>query len=135
MFVDFSKFNLPIELITMNEDNDILILKTSSYSYQIKAEGDCCSHSVFKTYKDIPFSSLQGKIIKNIKEITNEIEDDDDFNSDTETDGEDGLPYNDCRSPHLYRMTFKNSEEPFKFAIVNYSNGYYDGWITTSVVL
>ena len=32
-------------------------------------------------------------------------------------------------------MTFKNSDETFKFLLVNYSNGYYDGWISSSVVL
>jgi len=136
MFVDFSKYNLPIELVEMNEDDDLLTLKTSSYSYKIKAEGDCCSRSIFKTFKNIPFSSLQGKIIKGIKDISDEIDDDDDdFNSDTETDGENNFPYNECRSPHLYKISFKNSDEPFIFAMINYSNGYYDGWISSSVVL
>jgi len=89
------------------------------------AIGDCCSVSVFKTFEDKPFSSVVGKIIKGIKDISS-----DDF--DYETDDDDG---GDCKSPHLYEMTFKNSDETFKFLMVNYSNGYYDGWINSYIVL
>ena len=30
-------------------------------------------------------------------------------------------------------MTFKFSEDKFLFQMKNYSNGYYDGWIVSSV--
>jgi len=127
MFIDFKKYNLPVEVVELSEHDDYLLLKTSSYTYQFRANGDCCSHSKFKTYLDAPFSSLIGKIIKGVKEI---YEFDDEFDSDADT--EDGY---DVEKPHLFQMTFKNSDETFKFLMVNYSNGYYDGWITSSVVL
>jgi hypothetical protein len=126
MFIDFKKYNLPIEAVELSEDADYLRLKTSSYTYQFRANGDCCSHSVFKTYLDVSFSSLIGKIIKGVKEIDDF---DDDYVSDVDTDDGDMI-----EKPHLYQMTFKNSDETFKFLMVNYSNGYYDGWITSSVV-
>ena len=121
MFIDFKKYNLPIEEVD-DEDAEYLRFKTSSYTYQFRAIGECCSNSIFQTYKDIPFSFVIGKIIKNVKEIDEE----NDFNVENELDVE---------KTHLYQMTFKNSDETFKFLLVNYSNGYYDGWISSSVVL
>jgi hypothetical protein len=35
--------------------------------------------------------------------------------------------------PHLYEFTFTD-DTTFKFLLVNYSNGYYDGWINLTLV-
>jgi hypothetical protein len=48
-----------------------------------------------------------------------EVEPDDDFD--------------DCATPHLYEFLFTDGTT-FKFLMVNYSNGYYDGWINVTVV-
>lgn len=119
MFINFKKYNLPIKEVD-DEDAEYLRFKTSSYTYQFRAIGECCSNSIFETYKDIPFSSVIGKIIKNVKEIDVE------YDEDTENEF-------DVKKTHLYQMTFKNSDETFKFLLVNYSNGYYNGWITSSI--
>ena len=37
-------------------------------------------------------------------------------------------------SPHLYEISFKNCENKFQFILLNYSNGYYDGWIEANVI-
>jgi hypothetical protein len=122
MFIQFSSYNHPIVSVELNKNEDILLFKTTLYTYRFEALGDCCSVSQFKKFEDIDFSSVVGKIIKGVKEIN-----DDDFEYDTDSE-------EDCTTPHLYQMTFKDSDETFKFLMVNYSNGYYDGWINSSVV-
>jgi hypothetical protein len=124
MFIQFSSYNHPISSVELNNNEDILLFKTSLYTYRFEALGDCCSVSKFKKFKDNDFSSIIGKIIKNVKEIN-----EDDYEYDTENDDD-----MNCATPHIYQMTFKNSDETFKFLMVNYSNGYYDGWINSSVV-
>jgi hypothetical protein len=126
--IQFSKFNYPISNVELNDDcNTILIsLDIASFKYKLLAEGDCCSHSVFKKYKDNDFNQLLGKIIKNIKEVDVP----DDYN-DSDVDDENG--WNDVSRPHLYEMRFKNSNEIFQFQLINYSNGYYDGWMSSSI--
>jgi hypothetical protein len=121
MFIQFSSYNHPISSVDLNDTNDILLLKTNLYTYRFVAIGDCCSVSQFKKFKDVEFSSVIGKIIKGVKEIHEEFEYDENDND-------------ECITPHLYEMSFKNSEETFKFLMVNYSNGFYDGWINSSVV-
>ena len=123
MFINYDSHNHSITSVELSGNDNILLFKTSLYTYKYMAIGDCCSVSVFKTFEDKPFSSVVGKIIKGIKEITS-----DDFDYETDDDG-------DCITPHLYQMTFKNSDETFKFLMVNYSNGYYDGWISSYIVL
>ena len=70
------------------------------------------------------FNYLIGKIIKSIKEINLP----DDF-EETESENED------CNviTTHLYEIKFKNSSETFIFQMKNYSNGYYDGYIVSSI--
>lgn len=121
MFIQYSSYNHPITSVELNENENILLLKTSLYTYRYVANGDCCSISVFKVF-DEPFSSIVGKIIKSIKEIH-----DFEYKDEEET-------IEECITPHMYEMTFKNSDETFKFLMVNYSNGYYDGWISSYVV-
>lgn len=121
MFIQYSSYNHPITSVELNENENILLLKTSLYTYRYVANGDCCSSSVFKVF-DEPFSSIVGKIIKSIKEIH-----DFEYNEEEDT-------IEECITPHMYEMTFKNSDETFKFLMVNYSNGYYDGWISSYVV-
>jgi len=123
MFINYDSHNHSITSVELSGNDNILLFKTSLYTYKYMAIGDCCSVSVFKTFEDKPFSSVVGKIIKGIKEITS-----DDFDYETDDDG-------DCITPHLYQMTFKNSDETFKFLMVNYSNGYYDGYINSYIVL
>jgi hypothetical protein len=125
MFIQYSNYNHPILSIEMNENENILILKTSLYSYKYEAVGDCCSASAFKKFKNNDFTFLIGKIIKGIKEINL---DDTKYESDTDDD-----LY--VITPHLYQMTFKNSDEIFKFMMVNYSNGFYDGWINSYIII
>ena len=125
MSIQFSKYNHPIVSVELNTNENILLLKTSLYSYRFEALGDCCSSSQFEKFKEVDFSSVIGKIIKGIKEING-----DDFEYDNDDD--DDSCYT---TPHLYEMSFKNSDETFKFLMVNYSNGYYDGWINSSVII
>ena len=123
MFVDFSLNNNCIdEIIIEDKDNNefsSFIIKTKTINYKFRAIGDCCSYSVFKEYKDNNFTNLIGKIIKNIKIIDIPEDYDLEINYDDDT----------YISPHLYEMHFQNTEETFKFMLINYSNGYYDGWI------
>ena len=123
MFIQFSSYNHPIVSVELNENENILLFKTSLYTYRFEALGDCCSKSEFKKFEDVDFSSVIGKIIKKIKEVNG---DDFEYEDDDSTD--------EYQTPHLYQMTFKNSDETFKFLMVNYSNGFYDGWINSSVV-
>ena len=122
MFINYKNYNLPIENVELIESNTILLLKTSSYTYKYEAIGDCCSTSFIKKYKE-DFSSIIGKIIKSVKEIQFE----DEYISDKDCDY--------CTSPHLYQIKFKNSNKTFEFLMINYSNGYYDGWITSYVII
>jgi len=125
MFVDFNKYKSEIIGYELNKDRDILILKTNMCSFKITAYGDCCSFSVIKCVNGISFDSLIGKIIKRVKEV---IEINDDIKADiSDTDDDDD---DDCINEHIYKIEFINSDEIFYFAMVNYSNGYYDGWIS-----
>lgn len=122
MFIKYKDYNLPIENVELINEFT-LHLKTSLYTYQYIACGDCCSTSIIQTYNDIPFSFLIGKIIKGVKEIH-----DFEYNSD---DTDDRY----VETPHLYQISFKNSNEIFEFIMINYSNGYYDGWLRSNVII
>lgn len=104
---------------------DSFTLSNKNNSFKFKAIGDCCSRSVFTPFKDSVFTSLIDKTIIKLEEI--EFPEDYDCSEDIEdyTEVDDEL----CITTHLYQFTFKNDIEPFKFMLVNYSNGYYDGWI------
>jgi hypothetical protein len=123
MFIQYASYNHSVSLVELNENEDILLLKTSLYTYRYVANGDCCSSSVFKVV-DKPFSSIVGKIIKSIKEI---------YDFEYNEEEEDAI--HECITPHMYEMSFKDSDDIFKFLMVNYSNGYYDGWISSYIVL
>lgn len=125
MFIQYNNYNHPIISIEMNDNENILILKTSLYSYKYEAVGECCSASAFKKFENNDFTFLIGKIIKGIKEINIG-----DTNYESDTDDERYVI-----TPHLYQMTFKNSDEIFKFMMVNYSNGFYDGWINSYIII
>lgn len=129
MFVDFNRYNNEIIAVKLNEEDDVLEMQTSLYKINLTAVGDCCSVSKLKKFKDNDFNNLIGKIIKKIKEI--------DVPKDfIYEDEEDYIhPDDDTTSIHLYEIKFKNSDETFKFILVNYSNGYYDGWLNTNIVL
>lgn len=123
MFVDFTLNNNSIDEVIIDDEFSSFIIKTKSIDYKFRAIGDCCSYSIFKEYKDNNFNNLIGKIIKNIKTI--EFPKD----YDLEINKENVDIFNSFISPHLYEMYFQNTEETFKFILINYSNGYYDGWI------
>ena len=111
--------------ITIDSFNDFdsfdnFTIKVADETFLFQAIGDCCSTSKFKVFKQ-PFSTLINKTIIDLSEISLP----DDFEE--EDDNDDGSCY---VSTHLYQFSFKEDGEPFKFILVNYSNGYYDGWIT-----
>lgn len=128
-YIDFEKYDAPItgihyEMDESNEYKEFMIIG-NDYKFKFEAVGDCCSLSLFKQYNDELFDSIIGKTIKSIKEI--ELPDD------YEVDDEPN--YQEFLSVHLYEMKFKgDNEQPFKFILNNYSNGYYDGWIQSSVI-
>jgi hypothetical protein len=122
MFIDFTNNNNTIDDVIIDDINNnefsTFIIKTKSINYKFRAIGECCSHSVFIEYKDYRFNNLIGKIIKNIKTINIPGDHKEDF----------------YISPHLYEMHFQNTEETFKFMLINYSNGYYDGWMNITEI-
>jgi len=140
MVVDFSKNNTPITSIEFinkfdyynNSNNsdifefDAFLLKSNDYNYCFTALGDCCSTSRFFKYENYDYNSLIGKKIKGFKEI--ELSDES-FNNISKTYDLEEESYDYCYSPHLYEMSFKDTDETFKFILINFSNGYYDGWI------
>jgi hypothetical protein len=123
MFINYDSHNHLITSVELTGNNNILLFKTSLYTYKYMAIGDCYTISVFKTFEDKPFSSVVGKIIKGIKDISSY-----DFDYEAYKDGECEKD-DECKSFHLYEMTFKNSDETFKFLLVNYSNGYINSYI------
>jgi len=131
--IDFKKLDYEISHININDNGDIIIINLidAPVKYKLEAAGDCCSYSNFEEYKDYDFSKLSGKIIKGIKEIN--YPDDDNPNDDDDENDDDELNY--VNTFHLYEMRFKNSDELFKFQMVNHSNGYYDGWMNTSIII
>ena len=135
--VDFKKFNYEISHIEFNDDTDddkiIIHLNNAPFKYKLLAEGDCCSHSNFEIYKDYDFSQLSGKIIKGIKEI--DYPDDENPNDENPNDENPNDLFNDYSIFHLYEIRFKNSNQFFKFQMVNHSNGYYDGWMNISIMI
>lgn len=132
--IDFKRYSDPVIDIQMKfeyeEDEktgmmEEIIFKTSgNYSFKLEALGDCCSRS-FLILKNTDF--ILNKTIENIKEI--DIPEDFELDDEEETSG-----FNNCTTPHLYEMTFKNTKETYKFMLYNYSNGYYDGWIEAKVI-
>jgi hypothetical protein len=128
MFIDIKKLVDPIDNVSIEIDDFQQIrsftLKNSICSYKLIAVGDCCSFSVFKEMEQ-PFTFLQGKIIETIEEIEfPELFEFDDIKQNDEY----------YVSPHLFQMSFKDIEEKFEFMLINYSNGYYDGWITAELI-
>ena len=115
-----------------NDDDyckDIILFKTAGgHIFKLQAFGDCCSVSEFipkyeNENKDMSF--IINKIIVNIEEI----ELPEDFEAPV-----DKFSCNDHTTPHLYEISFKETEETYKFLMFNYSNGYYDGWIEANVI-
>jgi hypothetical protein len=131
MYIDFSKYQSPIkELIFDDNDDDyvsyreIIIILSNDTKIKFIAVGDCCSSSLMEKYENYDFQSLIGKIITSVKEI--ELPDDYEYKE------ESSNAY--CITPHLYEIQFKKTKETFKFILVNFSNGYYDGWLETEII-
>ena len=132
MYIDYSKHQYSIKEIIFNSDDvdddfyrGIIFILTNDTKIKIDAIGDCCSSSIIEKYENYNFQNLVGKIISGIKEI--ELPDDYEYSEETS--------YGEHISPHLYEIRFKDNEEIFKFLLINYSNGYYDGWLETEIIL
>ncbi len=135
MFIDFEEYH-PFTITAVNFDEDEKLTWNDEYQrlwidtdrnkkFQIDAIGDCCSCSVIIQWEDYRFEKMIGKTIKSIDEI--EVPN----YFDVEIDDED---MDDLVAiPHLYEFTFTD-DTTFKFLLVNYSNGYYDGWINLTPV-
>jgi len=136
MYVDFSKYQSPIkEIIFENDDNDnddkdneyyreIIVVLNNETKIKFIAVGDCCSSSVIEKYENNDFQNLIGKIITDVNEI--ELPDNYEYKEES---------YDDyCITPHLYEIKFNTIKETFKFILVNFSNGYYDGWLETEII-
>lgn len=108
------------------KEADSFTLFNKNNSFKFIAVGDCCSRSVFTPFKGSVFTSLIDETIIKLEEI----EFPEDYNC--SEDIEDYSEYDEelCTKTHLYQFILKNKSEPFKFMLVNYSNGYYDGWIS-----
>lgn len=131
-FVDFKKCNEEVLQVYYKQEEDgefpEFIVMTENNKFKFTAEGDCCSVSYFRFYDQNTFDILNGKVIKSIKEI--DLPDDYEIKEDL-TENQFTLNY--CITPHLYEISFKNDNSTFKFLMYNYSNGYYDGWISSKV--
>ena len=130
MFIDFNEYPFTILDIKFDEEDifddyyqKFTLITDGNKDFVFHAIGDCCSSSVFRTWKNNDFDKLKGKIIQNITSLA--------FPDDFEFDFEDDDIY---LSPHLYEIDFKDNDEKFIFMMVNYSNGYYDGWIETELI-
>ena len=134
MFIDFEKYPFAITAVTFDEDEKLIwndeyqrlwIDTDGNKKFLMDAIGDCCSCSVIIQWEDYKFEKMIGKTIKSIDEI--EVPN----YFDVEIDDED---VDDLFAiPHLYEFTFTD-DTTFKFLLVNYSNGYYDGWINLTLV-
>ncbi len=122
--VDYKKFTANTEL-----DHNIIIHFDNDKSVQIVAIGDCCSISYIVKLKGMPFSKLNNKVIKSIKEIKNKQKIKNAF--------VDIKPYHFANDPlhdhiinsfHLYEIKLDNGDQ-FYFGMINASSGYYDGWL------
>lgn len=121
MNINFKLYNHSIINIETNGNDEteyLNLLTDGGYKFKFETESDCCSTSFISKYKE-DFSVLIGKVIKGIKEI--------DYYEEEEQDCGNYVKV------HIYEMTFKFSEDKFLFQMKNYSNGYYDGWIVSSV--
>lgn len=129
MFIDFEKYPFAITDVTFADEGfsgkyQYIIIDTDGGArFKIEAFGDCCSVSVISELENFKFSETIGKTIESLHQIrvpdNFQVETDDDFD--------------DCATPHLYEFLFTDGST-FKFLMVNYSNGYYDGWIDMTVV-
>jgi hypothetical protein len=131
MYIDFSKYQSPIKELLFNHDDsdyisyrEIIIVLSNETKIKFIAVGDCCSSSFIEKYENYDFQNLIGKIITDVKEI--ELPDDYEYKE------ESNNGY--CITPHLYEIQFKKTKETFKFILVNFSNGYYDGWLETEII-
>ena len=132
MYIDFEKFPFKITNVNFDEDSifddyhSIINIETNgNKNFKLIAVGDCCSCSVFRIWENYRLERLIGKTISSIREI--DVPDDFEFE---EIDSDDDL----CLAEHLYEFKFTDSDETFKLLLVNYSNGYYDGWMKGEVI-
>ena len=132
--VDFEKYQnsvINVEFVKNAYENDdyftSIKIHTSKNVFILNAIGDCCSVSYIKPYKKFNFNNIIGKVIISIQEVLDE-----EVSSSEETDEEN---CDECRIlHHIYEIKFKDDDESFKFVLLNYSNGYYDGWIEFEVI-
>lgn len=131
MFIQFEKY--PFKIVSVefpdkcnendNEYQRIIFDTDGDVKIQMDAIGDCCSTSVFVQWESHDFKNIIGKTIKTM----NEIEVPSDYEVEEDVSGD----Y--YASPHLYEFIFTD-DSVFKFLMINYSNGYYDGWIEFTIL-
>ncbi len=128
--INFKRYKEPVIDIQFEIEagmTEEIIFKTSgNYSFKLNAYGDCCSRSYFIIKDDI--NKILNKTIENIKEVR--LPD----NFEIEENEEEQRFFNDCITPHLYEISFKDTNETYQLFMYNYSNGYYDGWIEGEVI-
>jgi hypothetical protein len=127
MIVDFEKYQYSIKEVIFDDNEPIIkLVLNENLILKLIPIGDCCSVSILEKYEDYDFQKLIDKTITSIKCI--EFPDDYKF-----TEEKNIIGFNDCVSHHLYEIRFKDSDETFKFMLINYSNGYYDGWLELEI--
>lgn len=136
MFINFEKY-IDYHIIEVNfndESNLLLITLNNGYIFKLEACGECCSISYFHKYKkeikDISF--LIQKTIKNIKIVHLSEEEINEITIEENIKIND--VWNEYVQPYVYEISFLNSNDNFKFMMLNYSNGYYSGWIEGTVI-
>lgn len=132
MFIKFEEHPYKVTEVSIDHKNlyddytMIIDLKTDGdKDFRLIAVGDCCSTSVFREYEEHKFEEIVGKVIKKIDQMI-------DFPEEFEFD-ENEDDYGLYLTPHLIEITFTDDTK-FKFMLVNYSNGYYDGWLELSLI-
>jgi len=133
MFIDFTKYSFPIKDIIFYDDDEenyyssIILKINETTDIILTAQAECCSNSFIKKFENYDFNILINKTIININQI--KFPD----NYEYKEDDLSYITFNDCITPHLYEIKFKETNETFKMLLINYSNGYYDGWLDIDI--
>lgn len=126
MIIDFEKYQYSIKEVLFDDNEPIIkLVLNKNLILKLIPVGDCCSVSILKKYEDYDFQKLVDKTIISINHI--------EFPTDYKFTQEETIGFNDCVSHHLYEIRFKDNDETFKFMLINYSNGYYDGWLELEI--
>ena len=136
MFPDFSKVNETItDVITVSDPStddydkyDYVELYTKNSKIILKAIGESYSYSTIEKFENFNFNSLCGKNIKSIVEV-----DSYDYEYPFKLTQEHIKNDVSGATPHIYQIEFTNNVKPFQFLLVNFSDGWYDGWLEVNI--